>query len=117
KLTEGDPEGWKEIMDTNLMGALYFIRLFVPEMLEQKRGNVIFVSSVAAGRGFPYGGIYAASKTALDVIAETLRLETLPLIKVTTICPGLTDTDFFSNTLGGPVLGIGGPHGRDLGNR
>ena len=101
KLSEGDPEKWQQVMDTNVMGALRCIRAFVPQMLKGKGRHVVFVSSVAANQPHPYGGIYSASKTALDVIAETLRLETLPHLKITTISPGATDTPFFNNQLSG----------------
>lgn len=101
KLYEGDPEKWQKIFDTNVMGALRCIRAFVPQMLEKHTGHVVFISSVAANQPHPYGGIYSASKTALNVIAETLRMETLSRLKVTTICPGATDTDFFRNQLAG----------------
>lgn len=101
KLTEGDPEKWKEILDTNLMGSLRAIRAFTPNMISQKRGNVVFISSVSANQPHPYGGIYAASKTALEVIAETLRLETLPHLNVTVISPGIVDTAFFEHQISG----------------
>lgn len=99
KLTEGDPEKWQKIFEINIMGALRCIRAFVPQMLERKKGHVVIISSVAANQPHPYGGIYSASKTALEVIAETLRLETLPHINVTVICPGITDTNFFQNEI------------------
>lgn len=101
KLIEGDPEKWQEILETNIMGPLRCIRAFVPEMLERKSGNVIFISSVSANKPHSYGGVYSASKTALEVIAETLRLETLPYINVTVISPGITDTNFFENQISG----------------
>ncbi|MHA6278910.1 SDR family oxidoreductase [Salinimicrobium sp. CAU 1759] len=101
KLTEGDPEKWKEILDTNLLGALRCIRAFTPNMISQKSGNVVFISSVSANQPHPYGGIYAASKTALEVIAETLRLEALPHINVTVVSPGIVDTDFFKHQISG----------------
>ncbi|NJO01881.1 MAG: SDR family NAD(P)-dependent oxidoreductase [Bacteroidia bacterium] len=76
KLSEGDPRKWAYIFNLNVCGALRFIRAFLPLMLEAGRGDVLFVSSVAAGQAYPYGGVYAATKAALEVIAETLRLET-----------------------------------------
>lgn len=100
KLTEGDPEKWQKVIDTNIMGTLRCIRAFVPEMLQRKSGHIVFISSVSANNPHPYGGIYSASKTALDVIAETLRLETLPWLQVTVVSPGITDTDFFVNQNG-----------------
>ncbi|MDT0643913.1 SDR family oxidoreductase [Zunongwangia sp. F363] len=101
KLFEGDPEKWQKVIDTNLMGALRCIRAFVPQMMERQNGHVIVVSSVSANQPHPSGGIYAASKTALEVIAETLRLETLPHIKVTVVSPGITDTKFFEHQISG----------------
>lgn len=101
KLAEGDPEKWQKVINTNIMGALRCIRGFVPHMLEQEEGNVVIISSVAANNPHPYGGIYSASKTALEVIAETLRLETLPHINVTVVSPGVTDTNFFNNQISG----------------
>lgn len=101
KLSEGDPEKWQSIIETNVMGALRCIRAFIPGMLERKTGNVLFISSVSANQPHPYGGIYSASKTALEVIAETLRLETIPYINITVISPGITDTNFFENQISG----------------
>lgn len=101
KLTEGDPEKWQKVLQTNLMGPLRAIRSFVPDMLEMKKGNVVFISSVSANQPHPYGGIYSASKTALDMVAETLRLETLPHVNVTIVSPGIVDTKFFENEMSG----------------
>ncbi|WP_424492884.1 SDR family oxidoreductase [Salinimicrobium sp. GXAS 041] len=101
KLAEGDPEKWQKIINTNLMGPLRTIRSFVPGMLEKKQGNVVFISSVSANQPHPYGGIYSASKTAVEVIAETLRLETLPYLNVTVVSPGIVDTAFFTNQFSG----------------
>jgi len=101
KLTEGDPEKWKQVIELNLLGALRLVRAFVPGMLAAGAGDVVFLSSVSAGQAFPYGGIYAATKSALETVAETLRLETLPTVRVITIAPGVTDTNFFNNTISG----------------
>lgn len=101
KLTEGDPEKWRQIIDINLMGTLRLIRAFVPGMLEAGHGDVVILSSVSAGQAYPYGGVYAATKSALEVVAETLRQEVLPTIRVTVVAPGVTDTAFFENTVSG----------------
>ncbi len=101
KLAEGDPEKWQKVFDVNLMGALRCLRAFLPEMLMQKNSQVIFISSVAANQPFEYGGIYSASKTALEIIAETLRLENPSKLQVTTIALGAVNTDFFKNQLSG----------------
>lgn len=101
KLTEGDPAKWQHVININLMGTLRMIRAFVPGMVEAGHGDVVLVTSVAAGQAYPYGGVYAATKSALQTIAETLRQEVLPTIRVTAIAPGVTDTSFFENTLSG----------------
>lgn len=101
KLIEGDPEKWQQVIDVNLMGVLRMVRAFVPGMLAAGKGDVVFVSSVAAGQAYAYGGIYAATKTALEVLAETLRQEVLPKVRVTVVAPGVTDTAFLANTISG----------------
>ena len=101
KLTEGDPEKWRLVIDTNLLGVLRLVRAFVPGMLAAGHGDVVLLSSVAARQAYPYGGVYAATKAALEVVAATLRQEVLPTVRVTTIAPGVTDTPFFSNTISG----------------
>jgi NADP-dependent 3-hydroxy acid dehydrogenase YdfG len=101
KLAEGDPEKWQGILNLNVMGALRLVRAFVPGMLEKGFGDVVFISSVAAGQAYPYGGIYAATKSALQTIAETLRQEVMPTVRITTLAPGVTDTAFFDHTVSG----------------
>lgn len=97
KITEGDPEKWAKIIDINLIGALRFVRAFVPDMLTQSQGSVIFISSTAAKQAYEYGGIYAASKAALNMVAKTLQLEVADKIRVSVISPGVVDTPFFRN--------------------
>ncbi|MFW5762045.1 MAG: SDR family oxidoreductase [Cyclobacteriaceae bacterium] len=101
KLVAGDPAKWKYIFDLNLMGHLRLIRAFVPAMQSNNRADVIFISSVAASQPHPYGGIYSASKAALENIAETLRQECTPQVRVTTITPGVVNSKFFENQVGG----------------
>jgi NADP-dependent 3-hydroxy acid dehydrogenase YdfG len=101
RLAEGDPEKWRVAIDVNLMGTLRCIRSFVPEMIKNKEGDVVFISSVSANQPYEYGGIYAATKSAIEVISETLRLETMPDIRVVTVAPGTTGTGFFNNMISG----------------
>lgn len=100
KLTEGDPTKWQEIIDLNLMSHLRLIRAFVPQMLTMEMADVVFTSSVAANQPHPYGGIYSASKAAVVNVAETLRQECAPHLRVTTITPGVVKSDFFNNQIG-----------------
>ncbi len=97
KLTEGDPEKWLHTLQVNVMGALRFIRAFVPNMEKNKRGKIVFISSVSSAKAYSYGGVYSASKAALNTIAETLRVETHPNLHVLLVKAGITDTAFFEN--------------------
>lgn len=102
KLAEGDPEKWLSVFQLNVMGHLRIIRSYLPQMLEKENTpDILFISSVAARKPHPWGGIYSASKAALQAIAETLRLEVQPKIRVSSILPGVVDTHFFENTIGG----------------
>lgn len=100
QLTEGDPEKWQQVLNTNLLGVLRCVRAFAPQMLEQKKGDIVLISSVAARKPYPWGGVYSASKAALLAVAETLRMELQPTVKVCSILPGVVDTDFFENSYG-----------------
>lgn len=101
KLKDGDPEKWIHIFQTNVFGALRVIRAFLPQMFERGKGDVVFVSSVSSSKPYSGGGIYSATKASIDIIAETLRLEVQPEIRVTTVSPGVVDTDFFKNIISG----------------
>lgn len=98
RLEEGDPEKWRQLFEVNVLGTLRLLRAFVPAM---GGGDVVLLGSVAAGQAHPYGGPYGASKAALEQIAETLRLETQPRLRVTTVSPGVVDTAFFAHMLAG----------------
>lgn len=100
RLTEGDPAKWAQVFEVNVLGALRLIRAFVPAMWA-RGGDVVVVGSVAARQAYPSGGVYAASKAALELVAETLRLEVQPRIRVTTLAPGVVDTPFFAHMLAG----------------
>lgn len=101
QLAEGDPEKWHSIFQLNVMGHLRVIRSYLPQMLQKKNTpDILFISSVAARKPYPWGGIYSASKAALQAIAETLRLEVQPKIRVSSVLPGVVDTPFFKNSLG-----------------
>lgn len=100
KISEGDPEKWARVININVMGSLRFVRAFLPEMLQRKKGDIIFISSTAGNQVFAYGGIYSASKAALNMVAKTLRLEVEGILRVCLVCPGVVDTSFFRHMIG-----------------
>ncbi len=101
KIAEGDPDKWAKVIDINLMGSLRFIRAFLPDMLQRQSGDIFFISSIAGKQAYTYGGIYSASKVALNMVARTLQLEVAGILRVCLISPGVVDTAFFQNMISG----------------
>lgn len=85
---------WDQMIDVHLKGALYGVAAVLPQMIRQKSGHMIFVSSVAGHKVRPGSAVYAATKTGIRVIAEGLRQEVKPHnIRTTVISPGAMVTD------------------------
>ena len=91
------------LWNTNVMGLLYFTQAAIPHMKEQGGGHIINVSSILGQRPLPNMGLYCASKTAVNFISRALRMELRPYhIRVTTVYPGRTLTEFGDALLGHP---------------
>jgi len=87
-------DDWNQMIDVNLKGVLYGIAAALPHMQQQKAGHIINVSSVAGHKVRPGGVVYAATKTAVRVISEGLRMEVKPYnIRTTVISPGAVATE------------------------
>ena len=88
------PDGWDQILNTNLRGVFYAVRAFAPLMIRAHTGHIINISSLAGKNALPNGAAYAASKWGLNglsySLAEELRSHN---IRVAVICPGSTNTD------------------------
>jgi NAD(P)-dependent dehydrogenase (short-subunit alcohol dehydrogenase family) len=81
---------------TNVIGPLRVNRAFLPSMRERRSGLVVFVSSVVGRMIIPFGGIYTASKWALEALAETSSYELAPFdVEVAIVQPGAYDTEIF----------------------
>ena len=84
-----------EMMDINVAGKVWPIRAAVPHFLEQGEGDIVIVSSVAGLRGEGFEAVYAATKFAQVGLAGGLDRELREKnIRVATICPGGTSTEF-----------------------
>lgn len=84
--------------DINFNGPMRLAKAVLPQMRKQKSGLIINITSIAGTMGLPYRGIYSATKGALGIVSEALRMEVKDFgISVTTIAPG----DFATNIAAG----------------
>jgi short-subunit dehydrogenase len=89
-------EDMERMMRVNYFGALYFTKAVLPRMVEQRRGWIVFVASVAGKIATPEESAYAATKFAIVGLAASLSLEVEDAgVHVLTVCPGVIDTPFF----------------------
>ena len=94
-LESGDAQDWDAMLDGNVKGLLYVSQQVIPVLKKKKQGHIVNISSVAARQTYVGGVVYCASKRAVDVISEGMRLELTEFgVKVTNIQPGAVQTDF-----------------------
>jgi NADP-dependent 3-hydroxy acid dehydrogenase YdfG len=87
-------DDWNRTIDVNIKGVLYGIAAALPHMKRQKSGHIINVSSVAGHKVRPTGAVYSATKVAVRMLSEGLRLEVKPYnIRTTVISPGAIATE------------------------
>lgn len=83
----------REIIDTNFFGVVNFISLLKEDFIKSKSGVIVGVSSLADSRGFPASGFYCASKSALTIFLESLRIDLKKFnVSVITVRPGFVKT-------------------------
>lgn len=93
KVGAGEFDKFRTTIEVNLLGAIAVIDTAAAYFIKQGRGQIVGISSVAAFRGMPRGTGYSASKAALAVYLEGLRVELLRSnINVTVLYPGYIDT-------------------------
>lgn len=90
----------RDIIDTNLLGAIYCSKNVLPYMIERKSGMIINISSFAARKIYPKSAIYSASKAGLIAFANCLREEVREYgVKVVNILPGPTETPMWDKEI------------------
>ena len=72
---EGDYKDWDTMIDTNIKGLLTMTRLVVPRMVEQGRGHIINIGSVAGDAAYANGNVYCATKAAVKALSDGLRID------------------------------------------
>jgi 3-oxoacyl-[acyl-carrier protein] reductase len=94
-LIDTSAEEYDSLMDSNMKSSFLFTRHAVPVMMQQKGGEVLFISSVAGLQGYPGEAVYCATKFAQIGFAQALDGELRKHgIKVGAICPGGVKTEF-----------------------
>lgn len=91
-------EEYDRVMDTNVKGAFLTIKKFLPDMIANKRGNIIIISSMWGQTGGSCEVVYSASKAALIGMTKALAKEVGPSgIRVNCVAPGVVETDMVTS--------------------
>jgi NADP-dependent 3-hydroxy acid dehydrogenase YdfG len=87
-----------ETINTNLVGPFLFVRAFLAEMKERKRGHIVTIGSIADRTIFTGNAAYSATKFGLRAIHEALRAELRGTgVRTSLISPAATDTDIWND--------------------
>ncbi|WP_426060022.1 SDR family oxidoreductase [Hymenobacter sp. B1770] len=94
-------DDWKLMFDTNVHGTFYCSRAVLPQMKRQQLGHIINIASIAGTTGIENMAGYCASKFAVRGFSQSLFKEVRnDGIKVTSVSPGSTQTNFFDDIPG-----------------
>ncbi|GIH25881.1 3-oxoacyl-ACP reductase [Acrocarpospora phusangensis] len=90
---EQDVPGFEMVFNTNVRGPYFLVAMLVPHMLEQGRGAIVNVTTLATLKGYPGASVYSASKSALASLTRTWAVEFAPHVRVNSVAPGSTRTE------------------------
>ncbi|WP_310557690.1 SDR family oxidoreductase [Flavobacterium sp.] len=91
--------------ETNFFGPIEVMKAVLPQMRSQKSGLIINITSIAGYMGLPYRSVYSASKGALELITEALRMEVKSFgIQITNVAPGDFVTNIASGRFHAPLI-------------
>ncbi len=103
-IQDGKLEDWETMIDTNIKGLLYVSQAVMPLMIEEKKGHIVNIGSIAGKEVYAKGNVYCATKHAVEGITKALRMDLLAhKIKVSAVCPGAVDTEFSTVRFDGDV--------------
>lgn len=94
-VTDTDPEHWRWMWETNVLGTLRVTQALLPALVASGDGHVVTVTSIAAYETYDGGAGYTSAKHAQGALHRTLRGELLGRpVRLTEIQPGMVRTDF-----------------------
>lgn len=95
----------RKVFDTNFFGPIDVMKGVLPQMRIQQSGLIINVTSIAGYMGLPFRGIYSATKGALEIATEAIRMEVKAFnVEVTNVAPGDFATNIASGRYHTPVF-------------
>ena len=98
-LADGDPEQWRKVIETNVLGVAHSVRAAVPALAAKGHGHVVIVSSISGRMAYIGEPLYIASKWALVGLGHALRKELRAAgLHVSLVEPGIVDTPLVSET-------------------
>ncbi len=99
KVVDAELADFKKQMDPNVFGVFNFTHQVLPNMIENKKGSIITIASLAGKNSFVSGAMYSATKHAVLGFSKSLMLEVREYgIRVAAICPGSVNTEFFNGS-------------------
>lgn len=97
KFQESNVEDIEKMINTNLKGLLYVTRTVINQMVEENCGHIINIGSTAGIYAYEKAAVYCATKAAVKTLSDGIRIDVIDKdIKITTIQPGIVQTDFSS---------------------
>ncbi|QMU64722.1 MAG: SDR family NAD(P)-dependent oxidoreductase [Flavobacteriaceae bacterium] len=95
----------RNIFDTNFFGAIDVMKCVLPQMRKQQSGLIVNITSIAGYMGLPFRGIYSATKGALELVTEAMRMEVKTFgIYITNVAPGDVATNIAAGRYHTPVF-------------
>ncbi|AFM05233.1 short-chain alcohol dehydrogenase [Bernardetia litoralis DSM 6794] len=99
-IQDGNLDDWDAMINLNVKGLLYVTKAILPKLLNKTRseinkGQIINIGSIAGIDSYPNGNIYCATKSAVAMLSETMRIDLFKEnVKVSEVKPGLVETEF-----------------------
>jgi NADP-dependent 3-hydroxy acid dehydrogenase YdfG len=98
-MSDGDPDRWRAVIETNVLGTAFTIRATLPTLLRASGGHIVITASLSGRVTYVGEPLYIASKWALVGLGRALRKEVSGSgVRVTLIEPGIVDTPLVSGT-------------------